>query len=410
MPAKIRNLSRDWPDEYHHLKDNLRNVHGWRSTAQDVGFPSEEGSPYLLGCEDGGPLMGVELEVSTTELCSKFTLATPFPAVWAKSDSSISSAAFGRMGFELVSVPADLAHQKVIWSNIFKNTRHLTEVCRDAQNTCGLHIHFDVETTFQDQEHLRRFALFFANANKQQRDFLIAYSQRSDESFERYSNTPSRTVRELFDADWPTFVARLTRGDSGNPVATFTRHGTVELRLFRGIWNFAYMLSCFEMAEAVIEWTKDCDRHDIEHSGAPQAYAGTRFFNWLKEEGEGREEKWKYLFQSISSVFKLLQNKEAKEIQKDVERFRNYGASEGSVFRTRKGAEYALLHTHNKALKLTEKGGNYIIEWDPNSLNSITGEGEPSLAEALHLIETNLKEARVEEIDDDELEAFVNVA
>lgn len=394
-------MAAEWtPEEKERIAERNRSVLNYTSNSESAGFPHN----YFLQDEDNPSLMmGVELEVSTPEPVKLFTWNTPFPALYAKQDSTISSPEYGRDGFELVSVPADMNHQKTIWANVFRNTKG-SRVYRDADTGNGLHIHLDLDTSFEDDEHIQRFCAFLLSGKLKQKSWLVAVSQRTEQSFMRYCRTAhdrdrlnSLTLGQLKD--------HFNRNGSYSYAASFSRYNTLEVRLFRGIYSYANMLSCFEFTEALVEWTKSAtmeEAYNLTGGTSP----GRRFHNWVL--ADTRTSKWRHLKANFRAMQTFFDTESVALVNSEIESLRSghMGCDEGSVFQTEMGAQYACRMAGNDILSYVPDGDLYRLVWSDNIFSSGDEETNELLSRSLKFNEDNTKVPRLEEVPDNDLDAY----
>lgn len=395
-------MANDWSNEE---KDGvglrIRECLNYSASFEAAGFPPN----YFLQDEDNpGLMMGVELEVSTSEPPREFTWNTPFPAIYAKPDSSISSPGFGGQGFELVTVPADMAHQKAIWANVFRNTKGC-DVYRDADTTNGLHIHLDQESSFEDDEHLKKFCAFFLSSKPKQKAWLMTVAQRTQHSFDSYCHTARRNERlnTMSIADMREIFSRRS---GGHYAVCFSRYNTVELRVFRGVYSYASMLSAFEFLEAIVQWTKDSTMEEVyNHTGG--LTPGRRFHEWVLADTDNN--KWRYLKASFRVMQTFFETEAVVVAQEEIEGIRSgrLGAEEGEVFTTEAAAQYACRFRGTNILSyVQESDERFRIVWSSNVFGDSSSETAELLERSMQFREENTKKPRLEEVDDDSLEAY----
>lgn len=398
------------------MRERLSQVNSWNGRTANAGFPEDT----ILATEGGGPLMGIELEISTPhpDPCT-FTLNTPIPFIYAKTDSSISAPGYGNRGYELVSVPADLAHQRMNWASIFKANKR-TDIYRDAASTNGLHVHLGIDNTFDDFEHQRRFVAFFTANNPAQKAFLLAVSQREERMYNRYAGSLSYSFNDLKEMSSSSLTDTAVRGNAsggGDPCAVFTRYGTIEVRLFRGVWNFGSFLSSLAFVSEMVEWTRDNTwEHIFENETAP----GRLFYEHVMENLDDTRDH-RHLRAMMRAIQPCFAGEEQADILRDVEfcQQQRHDLSEGSRFRTQQGAEYAVrmlgegiycvsFEETNRSRARRGEGKPYVVRYRDDVFTSDGGD-DTQLQEYLNFNRSNTTLSRIPELSDDELDAIVFV-
>lgn len=419
-----------WTDpEEQGMIERLSNMNSWNGRLGSAGFAENT----VLATEGGGPVMGVEMEISTNEPdLRKFTLNSPIPFIYGKSDSSISTAAEGqsyRNPYELVSIPADWAHQRMNWASIFKANKQ-TDIYRGAASTNGLHVHLSVEN-FEDDNHRKRFVTFLTMNCPTQKAFLIAVSQRTEDQFNRYSGLMSYSVEEMKEMPYSiysTSVIRRNSGSGSDPAAVFTRYGTIEVRLFRGVWNFASFLSSLSFVSELVEWTRDKTWEQMFETSVP---VGRMFFDHVLTLDDSKDNVYlKAAMQAIQPCFNAVEQAETLE---DITFCRRNASSleEGCAFYTAQGAAYAVqimgesvyqvvheahhpLHQRPQTRPRQGQGRrnqvrNYVVRYRDDVFSSDTESGR-DIQDYMTFTVNNTTLPRVEELSDTDLDNIAHAS
>jgi len=188
---------------------------------------------------------GIELEVenelnnySKNEMAEDIT--TDY--LYCKNDGSLSD------GFEIVTHP-------MTFDYINTNKDKFVEMLNNLQNsgfrsynstTCGMHIHLSKHNF--GGWHLYRFLKFFQD-NK---DFIIAISQRKIENLQRWANLEDETNDSLI------YKAKKKCGNVSRYTAVnLSNSNTIELRIFRGTLNVNSFFKNIEFAQALYLFSRD---------------------------------------------------------------------------------------------------------------------------------------------------------
>jgi len=212
-----------------------------------------------LECEkyDEVPFYGVELEVSTSLTVPKLVTAFGVPFAICKSDSSISGAF--RMGQEIVTIPASLKYHRERWTQFF-DTVNISQIDTSVNTTNGMHVHIGRQH-FDGASHLMRFTYWFSNTHN--RWFVMEVSDRNISNL-NYCNFPNiidlkTSGKKFLDS---------TRLSNGKMYAVnLTKTATVEVRIFKGVANYAAVMKNLELVDAVFHYTHDCSIKDCDISG-----------------------------------------------------------------------------------------------------------------------------------------------
>ena len=216
-------------------------------------------SPNFKGTNKHGMYLGFELEV-------EFKDNTAVPAVYAsrnldglaylKHDGSISN------GFEIVTHPHTHAeyrdNSKLLWDTIETLRKDYNGRSWDT-DTCGLHIHLS-RAGFSSGAHLHRFiALVYHNA-----PYMMKFAGRKTR-FARFND-----VYTFDEYDRPVFSIKHKVGDpnrysSERYSAVNTQNpNTIELRFFRGTMKTSGVLSALDLAQAMVEYTRELRLDDVK--------------------------------------------------------------------------------------------------------------------------------------------------
>lgn len=194
------------------------------------------------------PLYGVELEVKSDHKISEIVTAFPEPFLICKKDSSISGNK--RHAYEMVTVPASLRIQRRMWASLFSKLGYdKFDTSKDTNN--GMHVHVGREAFFGDL-HVIKFSWFFnAPAN---RWFIMETAERSEREYSQYCEF---TDFSAFKTEHKAFanVAKVSTGKMR--VVNHSKPHTIEVRVFKGIVNFAAVVRNLELVDAVLQYTRE---------------------------------------------------------------------------------------------------------------------------------------------------------
>jgi hypothetical protein len=202
--------------------------------------------------------LGFELETEVQSLDSGAMYASSNldGVAYLKHDGSIGN------GFEIVTHPH--THQqyrdnsKLLWDTIDRLRTDYGARSWDT-DTCGLHIHLS-RKGFSSGAHLHRFiALVYHNAPQMMK--LAGRKTR----FARFND-----VYTFDEYDRPVFSIKHKVGHPNrfmserySAVNTQNEH-TIELRFFRGTMNTSGVLSALDLAQAMVEYTRELRLDDVK--------------------------------------------------------------------------------------------------------------------------------------------------
>ena len=216
------------------------------------------------------PFYGVELEVSTDHDVREVIDAVEELFHICKRDGSLSGSKRNLM--EIVTVPASLKAHKRMWAEMFSNLDMTKfDQTKDTQN--GMHVHVDRQA-FKNPKHLKRFCWFFGNAYNS--DFILAVSERTKESFDRWASSPKFKSEGL--SGYYKGTSRMPT--SKNSAVNMNKAATIEVRIFKGIVSYATLVKNLEFVDAVLNFTRDASLVN---------YTMDNFVEWL-----GKTERNKY--------------------------------------------------------------------------------------------------------------------
>lgn len=220
---------------------------------------------------------GVELELATDYEMRQLVDAMDEPFAAGKSDATIRGNK--RNKIELVTAPMSKRAHRRRWAKFFENVEYRQFDCsKDTDN--GLHVHVDLKELgvsdyrepsgevspsslsrkIGQSKHIRNLLWFLSDpANRQ---FLLWISERTQQQWDRWCPTPplgstnrateyGRIIRTWMDARHQ--VPNSYIGLRG--AANFTRHGTCEIRMFKGFVSYASVMKGIDFTDALINFT-----------------------------------------------------------------------------------------------------------------------------------------------------------
>ena len=215
-------------------------------------------SPVFKGTSKHNMYLGFELETEVQSLDSGAMYASSNldGVAYLKHDGSIGN------GFEIVTHPH--THQqyrensKLLWDTIDRLRTDYGARSWDT-DTCGLHIHLS-RKGFSSGAHLHRFiALVYHNAPQ-----MMKFAGRKSR-FARFND-----VYTFDEYDRPVFSIKHKVGHPNrfmserySAVNTQNEH-TIELRFFRGTMNTSGVLSALDLAQAMVEYTRELRLDDVK--------------------------------------------------------------------------------------------------------------------------------------------------
>jgi hypothetical protein len=214
---------------------------------------------------------GMELEVNTKLSCQELQLINtevePVREPWfyMKHDSSVQ----GRFdnSVEIVTVPITPRRLKKEWRIFITKLKELTEAKgetvadyfdMDTDLPNGIHIHcsnegFVYKDRPEDSAHIRRFSTIFNQWDLANQEFFTAIAKRPNLLEHNEYCYPARSTTGY------TLARRLktpVRSSNERHAACHTGPHTTEVRIFQGIVDLKHILSCIEIVEAVIEYSR----------------------------------------------------------------------------------------------------------------------------------------------------------
>ena len=215
-------------------------------------------APIFKGTSKHKMYLGFELETELPRVDSASAYASRAleGAAYLKHDGSISS------GFEIVTHPH--THQQyrensaLLWNTI-ETLRKDYEARSWDTDTCGLHIHLSRDG-FSSGAHLHRFIAFvYHNA-----PHMMKFAGRKTR-FARFND-----VYTFDEYDRPVFSIKHKVGNPDrnhterySAVNTQNPH-TIELRFFRGTMKTSGVLSALDLAQAMVEYTRELRLDDVK--------------------------------------------------------------------------------------------------------------------------------------------------
>jgi hypothetical protein len=198
----------------------------------------------------------LETELSDVQGGAMYASTNLDGLAYLKHDGSIGN------GFEIVTHPH--THQqyrensKLLWDTIDKLRTDYGARSWDT-DTCGLHIHLS-RSGFSSGAHLHRFiALVYHNAPQ-----MMKFAGRKTR-FARFND-----VYTFDEYDRPVFSIKHKTGNpsrvsSERYSAVNTQNtNTIELRFFRGTMNTSGVLSALDLAQAMVEYTRELRLDDVK--------------------------------------------------------------------------------------------------------------------------------------------------
>ena len=215
-------------------------------------------SPIFKGTSKHNMYLGFELETELrdAEGGARFASSRLDGLAYLKHDGSIGN------GFEIVTHPH--THQeyrensKLLWDTIDTLRKDYHARSWDT-DTCGLHIHLS-RKGFNGGAHLHRFIAFvYHNA-----PHMMKFAGRKTR-FARFND-----VYTFDEYDRPVFSIKHKVGSpeqysSERYSAVNTQNlNTIELRFFRGTMNTSGVLSALDLAQAMVEYTRELRLDDVK--------------------------------------------------------------------------------------------------------------------------------------------------
>jgi len=215
-------------------------------------------NPKFKGTSKHNMYLGFELETEVQSLDSgaRYASSNLDGIAYLKHDGSIGN------GFEIVTHPH--THQeyrensKLLWDTIELLRTKYSARSWDT-DTCGLHIHLS-RKGFKSGAHLHRFIAFvYHNA-----PHMMKFAGRKSR-FARFNDvyTFDEYDRPVFSLKHKVASPAFTPSERYSAVNTQNAH-TIELRFFRGTMNTSGVLSALDLAQAMVEYTRDLRLDDVK--------------------------------------------------------------------------------------------------------------------------------------------------
>lgn len=213
-------------------------------------------NPIFIGTPKNKVYLGWELEADAPQRNREEVAEYAAPILeglaYLKHDGSVPN------GIEIVTHP--IAHNKVreldiYWDTIEKLRTDYGMRSWDSKNyECGLHIHIS-RAGFSNGSHIHRFLqLVYSNA-----ELMARFAGRTT----RYATFQDVWDFDEFGVPHRTYKSKLgRRGERNSAVNTYPEH-TIELRFFRGTMRKEGILACLDLAQAMVEYTRNLNAHDV---------------------------------------------------------------------------------------------------------------------------------------------------
>lgn len=226
-------------------------VHDYRCKPEAIFRGSNKHNMYL----------GFELEMEYKDSdkllnASQYANTTLDTIAYMKHDGSINN------GFELVTHPHTHNYyrdnSKVLWDTIDRLRTQYGARSWDT-DTCGLHIHLS-RAGFSSGAHLHRFIAFvYHNA-----PHMMKFAGRKTR-FARFNDvyTFDEYDRPIFSIKHKTGHPNSFSSERYSAVNT-QNENTIELRFFRGTMNTSGVLSALDLAQAMVEYTRELRLDDVK--------------------------------------------------------------------------------------------------------------------------------------------------
>lgn len=265
------------------------------SSSQDVtailgkGEVSEKTKKKFKGkaetAKDRARVYGVELELCTAKTPKEMIDLQGDPIGFLlKSDSSITGSKVHK--YECVTKPLELCDHRKLWTRFFANVGPKNDFDVSTLTNNGFHVHIGRDR-FTD-EHLQNFAWFITAP--EHREFIVSLSQRTIDSFDRWSPAPNyNQYRKHADA-YRNSVSLCSSLRGAVNIGNTRSKPTVEVRIFKGIVSCAEVLRDIEAVDAIFEFTLVSTYRQLTLMD---------FWTWLKEQPKN---KYKLLRADISKL------------------------------------------------------------------------------------------------------------
>jgi hypothetical protein len=195
--------------------------------------------------KDSPLFMGIELEIENEKNSISNGAMSEIlddSHLYFKTDGSLSD------GFEIVTHPLTfewIKENKSNFSQMLESIKNNGFRSYDS-TTCGMHIHLSKKNF--GAWHLYRFLKFF----QENKEFIIAISQRKIDNLKRWANLEDETNDTLI------YKAKRKDGNNSRYVAiNLCNSQTIELRIFRGTLNENSFFKNIEFAHSVYVFSRD---------------------------------------------------------------------------------------------------------------------------------------------------------
>jgi hypothetical protein len=240
------------------LRD-IDHVYYWESDGEYHDEPEEDGCiqsysfkpppKYFItnneSFKDLPLFMGIELEIENEKNSISNGAMSEIlddSHLYFKTDGSLSD------GFEIVTHPLTfewIKENKSNFSQMLESIKNNGFRSYDS-TTCGMHIHLSKKNF--GAWHLYRFLKFF----QENKEFIIAISQRKIDNLKRWANLEDETNDSLI------YKAKRKDGNNSRYVAiNLCNSQTIELRIFRGTLNENSFFKNIEFAHSVYLFSRD---------------------------------------------------------------------------------------------------------------------------------------------------------
>lgn len=213
------------------------------------------------------PFLGVEVEVERNDGCKEAITEDVLRLVGhdyiiLKTDGSLR----GHKPFEIVTVPATLAYHKEKWKSFMsKENAGIKQQLRSyASGNCGMHVHVSRESF--TGLHLAKF-LRFINSTENHA-FITRLAGRGDGQYTRYTHHGEAKHLKAQLSSLSRYAAQGVNGGANghyDAVSTSSRHGTIEVRIFRGNLAKSHFYKNIEFVHALWTYTKNCSMRELDY-------------------------------------------------------------------------------------------------------------------------------------------------
>lgn len=219
-------------------------------------------------------LYGVELELSTDKTVRQIIDAQGDPVRFlCKQDGSITGSKRNR--YECVTVPLAMSEHRQLWTRFFTNIGSKGDFDISTQTNNGMHVH--IGRKLFTEGHLRNFTWFITAPEN--REFMLQISQRSQESFDRWSPCPKyNNYRSHLDS-YKACVQAVSSLRGAVNIGNTRNKPTVEVRIFKGIVSCAEVLRNLEVVDSIFEFTKPINEGGYSNY---QTLTIENYYNWVK--------------------------------------------------------------------------------------------------------------------------------